>query len=66
MLIELRIQVRPEAPASRPAAVWLTFASGAVNATSAARVPSVALRRVRRAVVHEWLQFGLVIELKTP
>ena len=41
--------MRPDGPASRPAAVWLRLASGAVKATSTARVPSVALRRVRRA-----------------
>ena len=51
MLIELRIQVRPEVPAPRPATVRFTVASGAVKATSVTRVPSEAVTRVRRAAV---------------
>ena len=61
MLIELRIQVRPEVPASRPATVRLTVASGAVKATSATRVPSEAVTRVRRAAV-TGTPVGLMIE----
>ncbi len=63
MLIELRIQVRPATPASSPATVGFTVDNGAVNATIAIRVPSEALRRVRRAASMT-APCGLVIELK--
>ena len=53
MLIELRIQVRPEVPAPRPATVRFTVASGAVKATSATMVPSEAVVSVRREAVTE-------------
>nr|WP_254185819.1 hypothetical protein [Nocardioides panacis] len=42
MLIELRIQVRPEVPAPSVAAVLFSVAIGAVKATRVSRVPRAA------------------------
>ena len=42
MLIELRIQVRPDVPAPSAAAVLFSVAIGAVKATRVSRVPSAA------------------------